>query len=160
MTFDSCCDTNKGGANLSYTGRYYAESDNRWQTDGDPYGVNSPNFSTNGGTGSDPTFPGSATGHTLFAGDSISKWAIRIEATSPSEVTGAEIAIMFRDFSDNETIIHRATISGLTTLKIDNRLFESFTKFTATEAGDLIVLVRPIGTVTSTSYIYASINVS
>ena len=145
-------------------GRIYCHSDNRWVTHNINYGVQSENISNNCGTGIDPTTSWTQMGAFVPKG-AVLKSLSGLMRSSSTEVTGFDVQVFFQTGafdtgwnSDAETT--RTLAASQTGVALDpgfNRVALDLGDLVAAEDGFVTFYVRPIGTISATRYLYASL---
>ncbi|MDB4213361.1 DUF2793 domain-containing protein [Octadecabacter sp.] len=152
---------------IDFGGRWYCYSDNRWVTFSAAYGIQSENNSQNGGTGAEPNETWSSLGSFIEKDAQLARFKCGLRSNS-TDVTGLDMRVYFQtgpwdvswsnNASSTRTLV--GPVDGSIVAAGFNRIDLDLGGFVAPDDGFLLVFLRPIGTRTSTRYIYSSMTAS
>ena len=144
---------------LDFSGRYYAYTNLRWVSQRVAYGVSTENHNQNFGLGADPVPPRDAQGHLVRAGSVIKDIAIRPDVNN-SQVTAFDAAIIHVDNAGVSSILWRGlSLAVSTNASVNMSFIDLGSGVVIPSDGVLMFAIKPIGVLSATRYISASVNV-
>ncbi len=144
-------------------GRFYMNVDNRWITFSTNYGIASENHSSSMGTASEPNTSHLGIGIYLRQGETLvdlhTAWRC-----NASDVTNVDVRMLFHTglfdgtwntaAETTQSVIHSE--DGVPMTVGWSQYKPSVTEFTAPADGFFMLVIRPVGTLTATRYIYTN----
>jgi len=147
-------------------GRWYLHADNRWVGFPTTYGANSENYNQNGGTGAEPNLAWSHLGPLVLDNTVIKQLRIAGRANS-TDVTGVDIRLFHQtgpwegnwDSTSETTRTQLLAANNLDFSGADMKRHVLDIDQTVSGDGFLLMMVRPVGTLSTTRYLFTSVSI-
>jgi hypothetical protein len=144
-------------------GRFYCYTDNRWVTHNSAYGAQTENVFDNGGTGTEPAVSWENMSALVSQNSCLKTLEVALRSSS-TETTGYDLRVYFQtgpwgagwtsDGGVTRTLV--GSVDNATAANGFNRVTVDLGNYEVPADGFVLVFMRPIGTLSDTSYFYTS----